>query len=1495
MAQLDSGSALPNAGPAPPATVPRTRGYQQEMLNRSLHQNIIIALDTGAGKTHIAVLRVKHEVERTGSKLSWFLAPTVALAKQQRSVIATALPVPVGVVSGESHPDQWKDPTAWSKILATHRVVVSTPQVLLDALRHGYVVLSRDISLLIFDEAHHAADNHPYNRIMQEYYFAIPQRVSPHQVGSVRPMVLGLTASPIYGGNPHEAFKIIEGNLDSIICAPQRYQSELAQHVHRPVFKHCMYMPADMQLKSYASTNLSVLSSAVSRLEIEDDPYVKSLRQQLTDTPINSIEWRRLDQQLSEVIHKQNSYTHQGLRDFVRTANEVAYDVGSWAADWYIWNIVDRAKRAARLRGNFFADWKNEEKQYLFQILQSLKLEQPIFDPGAVSRGLSDKGLVLIHCLLAEKWATEKRAENYSSIVFVQRRDTVLALAEVLKHHPQTVNSFSVGCLLGAADGGIRHDLIDIHRELLTETQEETLSDFKSGDKNLIISTSVAEEGIDVQACCSVIRWDPPQNMASWAQSRGRARRRKSTFTVMFEVGSKGTQLVRRWEDLERQMVALYNDPAREVVRQDADQDDEDEELSFKVQSTGATLTLHSAVSHLAHFCAVLPNTIHAENRPIYEVSPREYPEGWHVVGSPGSSLPLHPGPFGATVTLPRTLPPEVREFSVPEEYRTKASAMRHVAYKAYLALYEAGLLNEHLLPFPNMMEPELDAEVKQLMKVVERREGTAQVTVQIDPWSSEREFDIWWCSELTVDGLPPLQLYTRSELYAWQLGTGPFLYRSNGDPIQFHLQPRGRIDDAEDVIPRAQVYTRRLFWSLYGTRMDWNKTNFSYLFLPSGEDSVWEARREWTAAYNVKGARSEHQMLYAIAKYFGEAHAYPTDLALVRSGAKLCKAFRFVSWRYEKLLQDEEDDVRRFYEGIKEELEISYPVIVAERLPTRANLLIPTPKKDSAPLKTSRVLLLSSHSAIVMQSAAEMDVSYLLPSILRHLALSSTAKSLQYTMFKETPLEGIPIRLLTTATTTPMAQEQFNYQRLETLGDAALKFIVGVQLIGEYPLWHEGYLTRKKDHAVSNVRLAKEGLRRGLYRWMIRDQLLPRKWRPTYITNRLQAKGMGANIASRKGSDSEQELSTKMLADVVESLIGAAYIHGGIELGYECCKFFDLGLKWKPVQERLGDILARVQAQDSDDVPFQVNVVERMLGYTFKYKAFLIEALTHASYQHNLRSMSYERMEFLGDSVLDMIVTDYLYHAPGKAYSPGHIHLRKAAVVNAHTLAFICLRTFAGVEATTPQVVGRRRVTFSSESQKIYLWQCLLHSSPRILEDQTNTLERYHKRKEEIEAALESGSFFPWAALLGLQAPKFFSDIVESLIGAIYLDSYGDMEEVRKVVGHLGLMEILERVVSNDLDVLHPVSRLGLWASKHSKTLEYVFSKEKGKICCTILLDGQEEVKIVDEHRGKASQEEVKFKAAEEAIRALHLRSVGMNYTLMKKLDRRIKPQESY
>lgn len=380
------------------------------------------------------------------------------------------------------------------------------------------------------------------------------------------------------------------------------------------------------------------------------------------------------------------------------------------------------------------------------------------------------------------------------------------------------------------------------------------------------------------------------------------------------------------------------------------------------------------------------------------------------------------------------------------------------------------------------------------------------------------------------------------------------------------------------------------------------------------------------------------------------------------------------------------------------------------------------------------------------------------------------------------------------------------------------------------------------------------------------------------------------------------------MLADVVEALIGAAYLHGSFDLALECAKLFNLGMEWRPLNSRFDEILQRVDAAPVS-LPSHLGDVERMLGYTFKNPLLLLEALTHATYQEFQLTVSYERLEFLGDSVLDMVVTEYLYNAPGKDYSPGHMFLRKSALVNAHLLAYICLSTSADVEAAMPRPVlsnsasdgypdgrgnsrNQAEIRLETSTEKIYLYQCLLHSNHRVLDDQHRAFRRYTKSQPALATELASSPLYPWAALLCLQAPKFLSDMIESLLGAVYLDSRGDMDAIRAILAKLGLMRILERIVEDDVDVLHPVSRLSLWAQKggHELKYEYKLNDARTRVACVILVDGIEEVRAEGRCEGRASNQEMRFVAAEEAIRKFCLRDGRVVYGEGKRRDQTAK-----
>jgi len=388
-------------------------------------------------------------------------------------------------------------------------------------------------------------------------------------------------------------YRTIEANLDCTIRSPRRNRAELAQYVHRPVFRHALYRGTDPNDRPF-STNLASLQFIANNLNIEEDPFIIELRRDLARMSPGSPEYFRRDQSLSKAIATQGTFTHRGVRDLVRSASEILECVGAWAADWYIDKVIERTKDAANPYKNIMRSWRMSEKVYLLSVLEKVTVSGVSYHEDDLE--CSDKVRALVDVLLVEKAEVEARNDRWSCIIFVQRRDVVLALAEILRHHPSTKKVLKIGTLLGTSDSSYRHSVMDITKTLGTESQGDTLAQFKIGEKNLLISTAVAEEGIDIQGCGSVVRWDLPQNMASWAQSRGRARKERSTFTLLFQEGNLAERdAVSEWMAREQQMVDMYNDPSRDLglgadalgLDWDDDMDTEEEDLAFTVSSTG--------------------------------------------------------------------------------------------------------------------------------------------------------------------------------------------------------------------------------------------------------------------------------------------------------------------------------------------------------------------------------------------------------------------------------------------------------------------------------------------------------------------------------------------------------------------------------------------------------------------------------------------------------------------------------------------------------------------------------------------------------------------------------------------------------------------------------------------------------------------------------------------------------------------------------------------
>merc|ERR1739844_534532 len=82
----------------------------------------------------------------------------------------------------------------------------------------------------------------------------------------------------------------------------------------------------------------------------------------------------------------------------------------------------------------------------------------------------------------------------------------------------------------------------------------------------------------------------------------------------------------------------------------------------------------------------------------------------------------------------------------------------------------------------------------------------------------------------------------------------------------------------------------------------------------------------------------------------------------------------------------------------------------------------------------------------------------------------------------------------------------------------------------------------------------------------------------------------------------------------------------------------------------------------------------EELIGYKFNDRSYLLQAFTHASYYPNRLTDCYQRLEFLGDAVLDYLITRHLYE-DSRQHSPGALTDLRSALVNNTIFASLAVK----------------------------------------------------------------------------------------------------------------------------------------------------------------------------------------------------------------------------
>ncbi|KAG9856073.1 P-loop containing nucleoside triphosphate hydrolase protein, partial [Aureobasidium melanogenum] len=1328
----------------------KLRAYQDEMFAESLTRNTIIVLNTGAGKTHIALARARAELELEQSdKLVWFLAPTVALCHQHYRSITTNLPAyQTRLLTSEDGVDRWTDQTVWDGVLKDMKVIVSTYGVLYDALCHGFVAMRR-LSLCVFDEAHHYTKKHASNMIMQQFYR--PAKLAGQPV----PRILGLSASPVMNAKAG-GLEILESNMDSHAITPRLHRSELMQYVHIPELLKRTFESRDAP--DTPNTLREALTAAIHLYKIREDPYLVEVIQ----TGGSDMKAR-----VDEVLMSRKTYCTDQLRALRKRAEVIARDISPSAAETYIQACRD--KFLAGVQENnalWMPELSDKEKSHLAEILKNLRV-----DPVTLGTTVSLKLQLLLDIL------KEEYGPSFTGIIFVEQRAVVAALAEYLTSDPDCSQIFNIGTFVGGSNSSKKKSNIGDINDL--KAQQQTLDDFRIGKKNLIIATSVLEEGIDISSCQTVICFDAPLNLVSFVQRRGRARKKDSKYIILLaDDDDKGEPA--KWNQLENRMKVAYEDEYRNAqIAAQLEQIHESEDRKYKIPSTGALLTLDNAKSHLNHFCATLQTANHVDHRPVFECR------------TDAEDL------ITAKVLLPSSVSQKYRTAVSAHSWKTERAAMKDAAFQSCVALHRGGLLNDHLLP-PHIQTPD---------QARQNRPGLIKVAMKQNPWEL-RMAGLWFrhVVELEIEGQPSISMAMFLPVGCPKID-GITLFWSMHITGVAKIGPGQPCKLSEEEADRKQKDTETMLLSVLAPAdLADAKGRYAAMFEPLDHSPL------------SRDSRPALEQLSTVQK--------AADVGLVQVNVQQGRNYVFQS------IQGQDQQI-----------------LEATRFPKKRDFLT-RPAEESKKNRLTRETLAMAQCTINVLPARYSFFAACIPSILHKVETAILAALLRDTILRPAGIKNL--QLIIEATTSGAADFTASYERLEYLGDAVLKYCTHVQLASQHPEWPESYLTAEKGRTNGNASLSRAALSSGVDRFISTTKFTGNYWKPPILCTDRKDK-----------NDRPVDRSTKTLADVVEALIGASYMDQGLGGALACIRIFLPNEQWLDHTTCLSSLLTQTPAL-SKNLPF-IDTVEKLIDYKFANPSLLLEALTHSSFS-SPEALSYERLEFLGDAILDQILVPTIFSAT-PALKNHEMHRMRQALANTHILGICCLELSFPAPRLEPTTTKTGEVALQ-ETVHLHHLHDFLRCGASVHIQRKAALDRYAPLRTRILEQLEHGHEYPWPDLvrLGLhKSCKWMSDILESVLGAIYIDSSGNLAACKAFVDKLGLFKLLDRFLDEGVQVGFPRERLGLMANQ--KDVEYrAWSDGDGEWSCRIFV-GQKEVVDVG---GCVSREEAEVRGAASAVRVL-------------------------
>ena len=451
------------------------RAYQIRALKNALSSSCLMVMPTGFGKTAVEWM-VMAEFLRQHDKKIILIAPTTGLVAQQQRMARDMIninPEHILRYTGETAPEKRHE--IWRK----GRILMATPQVIRNDATNRRISLD-DVSLIIFDEAHHATGNHAYAQVGDLYLSQNPSGFT-----------LAATASP--------------GSSKGAIL-------EVAKRLG--IDRLDVSIKDEALLKPYAVT----LHNDVIYVDLPES--LKTLifpLQEHQSLEVESIQRMGFMGSVKNLTSRIITEAQQSISRAIGRRDKRGYNAARKVSDIRRMHmLLDLLKTQGVKAGLAFLD-KAESEGRSGDRGTNRFLAQPVIHN--FRNNARNLGELHPKAEIVNKMVKQKISENPNSriIIFTEYRYTVNNLTELLSN----IEGVKVSQFIGQSSSGKQ-------KGMTQKEQLARLEEFRSGKVNVLVATSVGEEGLDVPAAELVLLYEPVPSAIRSIQRRGRTARQTS-------------------------------------------------------------------------------------------------------------------------------------------------------------------------------------------------------------------------------------------------------------------------------------------------------------------------------------------------------------------------------------------------------------------------------------------------------------------------------------------------------------------------------------------------------------------------------------------------------------------------------------------------------------------------------------------------------------------------------------------------------------------------------------------------------------------------------------------------------------------------------------------------------------------------------------------------------------------------------------------------------